>query len=85
MALAKPVIAMFNKGNDYGTYYIDKPRCGLYSTDLDYKKMYENFDKLYYDEGLRKELGQNGYNYYKEYLTAEAVSNLLINQLQSAI
>ena len=83
MALAKPVIAMFNEGNDYGEFYIDKPQCGLYSTDLDYKKMFENFDALYSNKKMRCELGMNGYRYYKQYLTAEAVAKTLYTQLST--
>ena len=83
MALAKPVIAMFNEGNDFGEYYIDKPNCGLYSTDLNHQKMFDNFDKLYHDPLLRQQMGMNGYNYYKMNLTAEAISNILNRQILS--
>lgn len=82
MALAKPVIAMFNKGNDFGCFYIDKPGCGLYSIDLDYETMYDNFDRLYQDAALRKKMGVSGYQYYKENLTAEAIAKTIIKQIQ---
>lgn len=83
MALAKPVIAMFNEGNDYGEYYIDQPHCGLYSTGLDHDKMYENFDALYYNMDLRMQLGMDGYNYYKKHLTASAIAKILDDQLKT--
>lgn len=81
MALAKPVIAMFNEGSDYGDFYIDKPGCGLYSTDLNHKKMFDNFNLLYENEKLRKEMGMNGYNYYKQNLTVDAICETLNEQL----
>ena len=69
MALKKPVLAIFNKGNDYGEYYIDRPECGFWSADLNYEKYFNDFDKLYYDASLRKRLGDNGFQFYKENLT----------------
>ena len=82
MALAKPVLAMFNEGSDYGDFYIDKPQCGLYSTDLNNEKMFENFDKLYTQREWSKQLGLNGYNYYKSFLSAESVGRTLNEQLK---
>ena len=82
MALAKPVIAMFNEGNDYGEFYIDKSGCGLYSTGLDNDKMFKNFDTLYNNDKLRKDMGMNGFHYYKENLTAKSVAEQLNGQLE---
>ena len=81
MALAKPVLAMFNKGSDYGEYYIDQTGCGLYSVDLNHKKMFENFDWFYSHPKERVLMGMAGYNYYKTHLTVEAVCNTLNNQI----
>lgn len=81
MALAKPVIAMINEGNDYGDFYITKSGCGLYSTNQDHLKMFDNFNRLYENEKLRKEMGMNGYNYYRQNLTVEAICETLNNQL----
>lgn len=78
MALGKPVLAIFNKGNDYGEYYIDKAKCGFWSADLNYVKYFRDFDKLYLDSNLREQLGNNGYEYFKENLTVEnAVKNII--------
>lgn len=85
MALAKPVIAMFNEGNDYGKFYIDKSGCGLYSTDLDHKKMFENFDVLYNNEKLRLEMGMNGFKYYKKYLTANMAARTIDAQIKGHV
>lgn len=81
MALAKPVLAMFNEGSDYGEYYIDQTGCGLYSVDLNHKKMFENFDFFYCHPKERVLMGMAGYNYYKTHLTVEAVCNTLNNQI----
>lgn len=81
MALAKPVLAMFNEGSDYGEYYIDQTGCGLYSVDLNHKKMFENFDWFYCHPKERVLMGMAGYNYYKTHLTVEAVCNTLNNQI----
>ena len=85
MALAKPVLAMFNKGNDYGEFYIDKPGCGLWSVDLDHNRMQENFEWFYTHPKERKQMGQAGYNYYKEHFTVERVCEQLDEQLKSII
>ena len=85
MALAKPVLAMFNKGNDYGEFYIDKPQCGLWADDLDYKALQEKFEWLYQHPKERKEMGENGFRYYKEHFTTEIISKLLSQQLASIV
>lgn len=81
MALAKPVLAMINEGNDYGDYYITQPECGLFSTNLNNEKMFQNFDVLYRDEELRARMGMSGYNYYKKNLTVEVICKQLCKQL----
>ena len=83
MALAKPVLAMFNKGSDYGEFYIDQPGCGLYSTDLDHQKMFENFDWFYNHPNERKAMGMAGYRYYKRHFTVDAVCEVLNRQLNN--
>lgn len=83
MALAKPVLAMFNKGSDYGEFYIDQPGCGLYSTDLDHQKMFDNFDWFYNHPIERKAMGMAGYRYYKRHFTVDAVCEVLNRQLNN--
>lgn len=83
MAMAKPVLAMFNKGSDYGEFYIDNPGCGLWSVDLDHNRMQDNFEWFYSHPKERKQMGVNGYNYYKEHFSVERICELLDNQLKS--
>lgn len=85
MALSKPVLAMFNKGSDYGEFYIDNPGCGLWSVDLDYKKMQENFEWFYSHPDERKRMGLSGYNYYKKYLSAKTIAETLDAQLKGIL
>lgn len=84
MALAKPVLAMFNQGSDYGDFYITKPGCGLWSVGLDNQKMQENFEWFYTHPEERKQMGVAGYNYYKKHFTAEKVCAELCEQLKTA-
>lgn len=85
MALAKPVLAMFNKGNDYGDFYIDKPECGLWSVDLDHKKMQENFEWFYTHPEERRWMGLSGYNYYKKHFSVETIAATLDAQLKDIL
>lgn len=81
MALAKPVLAMFNDGNDYGDFYIDKPQCGLWSVGLDNRKMQENFEWFYTHPEERKMMGEAGYRYYKKHFSVKVVAEELEKQL----
>ena len=83
MSLAKPVVAMFNKGNDYGEFYIDKAGCGLWSVGLDNERMFSNFDWIYNHKEERIQMGKSGYDYFKENLTTEAVCNILCEQIKN--
>ena len=81
MSMAKPVIAMFNKGSDYGEFYIGRSGCGLWSVGLDDEKMYSNFEWLYSHPKERMEMGQSGYDFYLKNFTPHAVCGILCNQI----
>lgn len=81
MALSKPVIAMINEGSDYGSFYIDKPGCGLWSAGLDNEKMFANFEWMYSHPIERKAMGKAGYEYYKKHFSTEVIGKELHNQL----
>ena len=55
MALHQPIVAMINKGNDYGEFYLAPSRCGFWSEGLDNEKMFSNFDWIYNHPKERKE------------------------------
>lgn len=81
MALGKPVIAMMNKDNDYGDYYIARSGCGLYSQDANYEKFISDFNFLYEHEAERRQMGLRGYDFYKNYLTVSKICDLIKDQL----
>ena len=83
MALHKPVLAMINKKNDYGEFYIDASGCGLWSANMDYKKMYSQFDWFVSHPDERKQMGESGYAYYKTHFTVEIICKQLCKQLQN--
>lgn len=76
-----PVLAMINKNNDYGQFYIDKSGCGLWSEGYDKKRTFANFEKLYKNIELRKQMSENGYTYYKKYLTSSHICKLILKQI----
>lgn len=83
MAMKVPVIAMVNKGSDYGQTYIKEPGCGLWSEDLDDKKMIENFEFFYNSKKDCKEYGEAGYNYYINHFTSENAYNNIMNSINT--
>ena len=83
MALHQPILAMINKENDYGEFYLAPARCGLWSAGLDNEKMFANFEWMYTHPEERKAMGESGYQYYKEHFSVEVVCQELINQLKN--
>lgn len=83
MALHKPIVAMINKGNDYGEFYLAPSRCGLWSEGLDNEKMFSNFEWIYTHPDERKQMGEAGYQYYLQHFTEEIICNELCKQLEN--
>lgn len=83
MALHQPIVAMINKGNDYGDFYLKPSGCGLWSEGLDNNKMFENFDWIYKHPIERKAMGEAGYQYYFQHFTVEKVCDQLCKQLEN--
>jgi glycosyltransferase involved in cell wall biosynthesis len=83
MAMKIPVIAMINKGSDYGQTYIKKPACGLWSEDLDDKQMIENFEFFYKNKSACSEYGVSGYNYYIEHFTSKNAYIHIMNTINT--
>jgi len=50
----------------------------------DKEKIYALFEKMCNDQILRKEMGENGYNFYLTNLTSEIAYNTIINQINNA-
>lgn len=81
MSLKIPVLAMINKNSDYGQVFLDQPGAGLWAVASDKERVYAQFDKLYADIELRRQMGENGYRFYIDNLTTEKVYLEMIKQL----
>ena len=81
MSLKIPILALINSNNDYGQIVEEQAMAGYWAVGSDKEKVYALFDKLYADEALRKQLGENGYRFYCEYLTTEKVYKEMIKQM----
>lgn len=81
MSLKIPVLALINSNSDYGQVYLEQANAGLWSVASDKNNVYKQFDKLYADAGLRKEMGENGYRFYCNHLTTEKVFSEMIKQM----
>lgn len=77
-----PILASLDKVTDHGTYFIDRSKSGLWSFATDYEKLSENFDKLYSDDLLRKEMGKNGYQFFIENFTVDKTYHSIISSLK---
>lgn len=56
------ILAAIDSVTDYGEYLLNSFNAGLFSNANDFEQLSQNFDKLYFNESLRKEMGENGYN-----------------------
>ena len=83
MSLRIPIFAIINPGNDYGEI-IEKAGAGSWAVGNDKEKIYALFEKMCIDKKLRKEMGENGYNFYLTNLTSEIAYNTIINQINNA-
>lgn len=77
-----PVLASLDKVTDFGTYFIDRSKSGLWSFATDYSKLSENFDKLYNDASLRKEMGENGYKFFNDNFTVDKAYREIMDSLR---
>ncbi len=77
-----PILAVTDPITDYGEFMLDKSQSGLWSLATDFEKLCANFDKLYYDSKLRKQMGENGYNYFLKNFTADKAYNEIITAYQ---
>ena len=64
-----PILAIIDPHTDYGII-LEEANAGLWSVGGDEQKLFANFDLLYNNPELRKELGNSGYKYFSTYLTA---------------
>lgn len=72
-----PVLASLDKHTDYGQI-LEEARAGLWSIAGDIESYKKNFDHLYADAELRKQMGQSGRIYLERYMTPEAAYQTII-------
>ncbi|WP_152266619.1 glycosyltransferase family 4 protein [Agriterribacter humi] len=75
-----PVLAAIDANTDYGAL-LEKAGAGLWSLTGDMEKYKQNFDTLYNDSALRKQMGENGYNYLFKYLTVNITYQTILNHI----
>lgn len=78
--LGIPVLASIDRATDYGAY-LDEANAGLWSYAGDHRAFKENFDILYFNLELRKELGKNGRSFFERYLTPGSAYQTIVSQL----
>ena len=76
-----PVLASLDHVTDFGTYFLDRSKSGLWSFADDYQSLSDNFDKLYSNTELRKEMGENGYKFFRDNYTVDKTYYNIINSL----
>lgn len=81
MSLKIPILALINKNNDYGQILADKAKAGFWAVASDKERVYNLFDMIYSDAQLRKNMGENGYNFLCENLTTDKVYAEMIKQM----
>lgn len=77
-----PILASLDGLTDHGTYFIDRSKSGLWSLATDFNALSANFDKLYHNENVRKEMGENGYRFFMENYTVDKTYNSIINSIK---
>lgn len=81
MSLKIPVLALINKNSDYGQVFLDQPGAGLWAVASEKAHVYAQFDKLYTNADLRKQMGEKGYKFYCENLTTQKAYSEMIKQM----
>lgn len=76
-----PILASLDKITDHGSYFIDRSQSGLWSLATDFEGLSSNFDKLYSNPELRREMGENGFNFFLNNYTVDKTYDSIINSL----
>lgn len=77
-----PILAAIDANTDYGKL-LEESGAGLWSVSGDLDKYTHNFNTLYHDSSLRKQMGENGYQYMLKYLTVNTTYQTIINQVSA--
>lgn len=81
MSLKIPILAMINRNNDYGRIIEEKANAGFWSVGNDKERIYSLFNFLYSSAELRRQMGENGYRFFCNYLTTEKAYSEMIKHM----
>ncbi len=73
-----PVLAAVDPITDYGDYMLHEFNAGLSSLSSDFEGLSSNFDTLYNNPDLCKEMGENGYKCLQTHFSPELAYNEII-------
>jgi glycosyltransferase involved in cell wall biosynthesis len=79
-----PVLASIDAATDYGQI-LDDANAGLWSYAGDNEAFKSNFDRLYFNQDLRKTLGENGRKYFETYLTTDIAYQTIISNVKQRV
>ncbi|MEG3658569.1 glycosyltransferase family 4 protein [Arenibacter palladensis] len=75
----KPILASIDIHTDFGRD-LEKINAGLWAEAGNTKQLKEKLMLLYQNEELRKQMGENGYNYMKDELCSQKAYDTLMNE-----
>ncbi len=77
-----PILAAIDPHTDYGKI-LESSGSGLWSVTGDIKKYKSNFDQLYNNPELRRQMGESGYRYLVEHLTPSHTYKLIMEGINN--
>ncbi len=80
--LSVPILASIDRNTDFGVF-LDNAQAGLWSYAGDTNSFKDNLFKLYNSPDLRKKMGQNGFEFYKNKMMPIHGYNIIIKQINS--
>lgn len=80
MNIGVPILASLDKSTDFNEI-LEESQSGLWSFSGDHNGFKSNLDVLYKNKVLRKEMGRNGNEYFKQYLLPECAYKTIIERL----
>lgn len=76
-----PILASIDALGDYKTYIVENSKAGLWSLADDLDSLSENFDRLYFNSDLCKQMGEAGHNHFLKYFTVDSAYCSILQQL----
>ena len=80
--LKVPVLASLDVATDYGKI-LEKANAGLWSLAGNISEFKANFDKLYRDPELRRQMGENGRRYLEAHMTDKIACDILLGEIKN--